>query len=135
MRRTPNASRNSQPRRQTHIVEQDDAPNSEAVQGGTCARQTNLQSPRDAAECGLKMSLIKLNRINKGGEIVLNSQSILFIEVESRSTTIHMTHNLLFSAEETPDAIAEMVESIETARIKNAIQQSGLGAKQTGVSQ
>jgi len=81
------------------------------------------------------MPLIKLNRINKGGEIVLNSQSILFIEVESRSTTIHMTHNLLFSVEETPDAIAEMVESIETARIKNDIQQCGLGAKQTGISQ
>ena len=77
------------------------------------------------------MPLIKLNRINKGGGILFNSQSILFIEVESRSTTIHMTHNLLFSVEETPEAIAEKIEGIETARIKNAIQQSGLGAKST----
>ena len=81
------------------------------------------------------MPLLKLNRINKGGEILLNSQSILFIESESRSTTIHMTHNLLFSVEETPEAIAEKIESIETARIKNAIQQSGLGGRSPGVSQ
>ena len=72
------------------------------------------------------MPLLKLNRINKGGEIVINSEHILLIEVESRSTTIHMTHNLLFSVEESLDAIAEKVELMETARIKNAIQQSGL---------
>src|SRR5207249_10433685 len=76
------------------------------------------------------MPLIKLNRINKGGEIFLNSLSILFIEIESRSTTIHMTHNLLFSVEETPNAIAEKVEGIQTARIKNAIQQNELGGEQ-----
>jgi uncharacterized protein YlzI (FlbEa/FlbD family) len=71
------------------------------------------------------MPLIKLNRINKGGEIVLNSDHILFIEVESRTTTIHLTHNLLFSVEEPLDAIAPKIESTETERLKNALQQSG----------
>jgi len=67
------------------------------------------------------MPLLKLNRINKGGDIVVNSEHIVFIETESRSTTVHLTHNLLFSVEETPLAIAERVEQIETARIRNAI--------------
>ena len=79
------------------------------------------------------MPLLKLNRINKGGEIFLNSEHILFIEVESRSTTIHLTNNLLFSVEETPDAILEKVELLETARIKNATQPSGLAGKQGAV--
>jgi hypothetical protein len=73
------------------------------------------------------MPLIKLNRINKGGDIVLNSEHIVFIEMEARSTTVHMTHNLLFSVEETPVAIAERVEHLESARIKHAILESGLG--------
>ena len=73
------------------------------------------------------MPLIKLNRINKGGDIVLNSEHIVFIETEARSTTVHMTHNLLFSVEETPVAIAERIEQIETARIKNAILGSSSG--------
>ncbi len=72
------------------------------------------------------MALIKLNRINKGGEIVLNSEHILFIEVESRTTTIHMAGNLLFSVVEPIEAIVEKVESMESDRIKTAIQQSGL---------
>ena len=72
------------------------------------------------------MPLIKLSRINKGGEIVINSDHLLFIEVESRSTTVHMHGNMIFSVEEPLDAIAIKIESIETARIKNAIQQSGL---------
>ena len=72
------------------------------------------------------MPLIKLNRINKGGEILIHSEHILFIEVESRTTTIHMTDGLLFSVEEPLDGIAEKVEAMETARIRNAIQQSGL---------
>ena len=76
------------------------------------------------------MPLLKLNRINKGGEILINSEHILFIEVESRTTTIHMAGNLLFSVEEPLEAIAEKVEAIESARIRNAIQQSGLGGKQ-----
>ena len=74
------------------------------------------------------MPLIKLNRINKGGEILLNSEHIVFIETEDRSTTVHLTANLLFSVQETPSAIAERVEQIETARVKNAIVESGLVA-------
>ena len=73
------------------------------------------------------MPLIKLNRINKGGEIVLNSEHIVFIETESRSTTVHLTGNLLFSVEETPVAIAERIEQLATARITNGIAASGLG--------
>ena len=72
------------------------------------------------------MPLVKLNRINKGGEILLNSEHIVFIETESRSTTVHLREGLLFSVEETPAAVAEKVEQIETDRIKNAIQQSGI---------
>jgi len=70
------------------------------------------------------MPLLKLNRINKGGDIVVNSEHIVFIETESRSTTVHLTHNLLFSVEESPVAIAELIEQIETARIRNAIVES-----------
>ena len=73
------------------------------------------------------MPLIKLNRINKGGEIVLNSEHIVFVEMEAKSTTVHLTHNLLFSVEETPVAIAERIEQVETARIKNGIAEGGLG--------
>ena len=75
------------------------------------------------------MPLIKLSRINKGGEIVINSDHILFLEVESRVTTIHMMGNLLFSVEEPLDSVSIKIESIETARLKNAIQQSGLVGK------
>jgi hypothetical protein len=53
------------------------------------------------------MPLIKLNRINKGGEILINSEHLLFVEIESRATTIHMTDRLLFSVEESPASIAE----------------------------
>jgi hypothetical protein len=75
------------------------------------------------------MPLIKLNRINKGGEILINSEHLLFVEIESRATTIHMTDRLLFSVEETPASIAEKIESAHTARIANAIQPSGLTGK------
>jgi hypothetical protein len=75
------------------------------------------------------MPLIKLSRINKGGEIVINSDHILFLEVESRVTTIHMMGNLLFSVEEPLDSLPIKIEAIETARLKNAIQQSGLVGK------
>jgi hypothetical protein len=54
------------------------------------------------------MPLIKLNRINKGGEIVINSEHILFVEIDSRTTTIHMTGNLLFSVEEPLNAVVEL---------------------------
>lgn len=76
------------------------------------------------------MPLIKLNRINKGGEIVLNSDHILFVEVESKATTVHMTGNLLFSVEDPLDSIAIKIEMLETTRFKNAIQQSGLIGRQ-----
>ena len=75
------------------------------------------------------MPLIKLSRINKGGEIVINSDYIVFIEVESKSTTVHLTGNMIFSVEEPLDSIAIKIESLATARIKNAIQQSGLVGK------
>lgn len=71
------------------------------------------------------MALIKLSRINKGGDILVNTEHIIFIEVESRTTTVHL-RNLLFSVEETPQFIAEKVEEVETSRIRNAIQTSGL---------
>ena len=72
------------------------------------------------------MPLIKLNRINKGGEIIINSDYIQFVEIESRATTVHMDGNLLFSVEDPLDSIPIKIEAIETARLKNAIQQSGL---------
>ena len=78
------------------------------------------------------MPLIKLNRINKGGEILLNSEYIVFIETEARTTTVHLTDRLLFSVEETPAAIAERVEQLEVARIKNAIVESGAGVPPAG---
>src|ERR1017187_6978773 len=80
------------------------------------------------------MPLIKLSRINKGGEIVVNSDHILFIEIESKVTTVHMAGNLLFSVEEPLDSIAIKIEMIETNRIKNAIQQSGLIGKEVQTS-
>jgi hypothetical protein len=75
------------------------------------------------------MPLIKLQRINKGGEILISSEHILFIEIESRATTVHMTDRMLFSVEESLQLIAEKIEAAETARIANGIQQSGLTGK------
>ena len=75
------------------------------------------------------MPMIKLNRINKGGEILLNSDHILFIEIEARTTTVHLRKGLLFSVEETPLAIVGAIERLEVGRIKNAIVESGLGGK------
>lgn len=72
------------------------------------------------------MPLIKLNRINKGGEILLNSEHIIYIEVETRTTTINMTEGL-FSVEETPAMIAEQAERIESERIRAALVASGVG--------
>lgn len=73
------------------------------------------------------MPLIKLNRINKGGEILLNSDHIVLIEIDSRTTTVHMRKGQLFAVEESPAAIAEAIERLETSRIRNAIVESGLG--------
>jgi hypothetical protein len=75
------------------------------------------------------MPLIKLNRINKGGDILVNSAQIVYIETEARSTTVHLTQNVLYSVEESPSAIAERIEQIETARIKNALVESGIASK------
>jgi uncharacterized protein YlzI (FlbEa/FlbD family) len=75
------------------------------------------------------MPLIKLNRINRGGEILLNSDHIIYIETEAKSTTVHLTQNLLYAVEETPEAIAATIEQMETARIKNALIESGLAAR------
>lgn len=75
------------------------------------------------------MPLIKLNRINRGGEILVNSDRILYIETEGKSTTVHLAQNLLYAVEETPDAIAEKIEQIETARIRNALIESGIAPR------
>ncbi len=80
-------------------------------------------------QCDRRMPLIKLNRINKGGEILLNSDHIVLVEIESRATTVHMRKGQLFSVEETPAAIADAIERLAVARIKNAIVESGLGSK------
>ncbi len=74
------------------------------------------------------MALIKLNRINRGGEILINSDHIVYIETEAKSTTVHLTQNLLYAVEESPETIANRIEEIESARIKNALIQSGLAA-------
>jgi uncharacterized protein YlzI (FlbEa/FlbD family) len=70
------------------------------------------------------MPLIKLNRINKGGEIVINSEHIQYLEVESKTTTLHLANNLVFSVEEPLDGIIAKIEMIETSRIRNGILQS-----------
>jgi uncharacterized protein YlzI (FlbEa/FlbD family) len=75
------------------------------------------------------MPLIKLNRINKGGPIHLNSEQIVFIELEGRSTTIHLTGGLLFSVEESADEVAAQVEQLSIARIANGIMESGVAAR------
>ena len=75
------------------------------------------------------MPLIKLNRINKGGEILVNSDHIVYIETESRTTTVHLTDGLLFSVEETPDAVTEKIELMAVSRIANGILESGAAAK------
>ena len=69
------------------------------------------------------MPLLRLNRINKGGEILINSEQILFIEIESKVTTVHLTDRQLFSVEESPTVIAERIEAAHTARFANANQQ------------
>ena len=75
------------------------------------------------------MPLLKLNRINKGGEILINSDRIMFIEIESKATTVHMSDRQIFSVEDSLAAIAEKIEAAHTARIANAIRQSGLSDK------
>jgi uncharacterized protein YlzI (FlbEa/FlbD family) len=74
------------------------------------------------------MPLIKLNRINRGGSIFVNSDQILYMEVESKTTTVHMTSGLLFSVEESLESVVKQIEVLEVDRIKLGIQQSGLVA-------
>jgi uncharacterized protein YlzI (FlbEa/FlbD family) len=81
------------------------------------------------------MPLIKLNRINRGGVIFVNSDQMLYMEVESRTTTIHMTSGLLFSVEESLESIVKQIEILEAGRIKDGIQESGLVAKPSDFSQ
>jgi uncharacterized protein YlzI (FlbEa/FlbD family) len=75
------------------------------------------------------MPLLKLNRINKGGEIYLNSDQIRFIEIESGSSTINMGPGNVYAVQETPISISNQLEEMETARIRNAIQTSDLVQK------
>lgn len=75
------------------------------------------------------MPLIKLARTNKSSDNLLNSDHIVFIETESKTTAVHLTGKLLFSVEELPAAIAARIEELETARLKNAIIGSGLATK------
>ena len=78
------------------------------------------------------MPLIKLNRINKGGEIYLNSAQIRFIEIESGSSTVNMGPGNVYAVQETPEAIAATVERLESSRISNAIRMSGLAPEKAG---
>lgn len=78
------------------------------------------------------MPLIKVNRINKGGEILLNTDHILFAEVEAKSTTIHMTGNLLFSVEESLNALSQKVVAIEGACQASALAQGTSAAPTPG---
>ena len=61
-----------------------------------------------------RMPLIKLNRINKGGEIIIGTEHVVYIEVESKTTTVHMTNGLLFSVEEPMDAILQKIDALAT---------------------
>jgi hypothetical protein len=75
------------------------------------------------------MPLIKLNRINKGGVILLNSEDIMSVELEMKTSTVTLIGGQLFSVEETPEIIAAMIEQMESDRIKNAIINSGLAPR------
>ena len=80
------------------------------------------------------MPHIKLNRINRGGVIFVNSDLVLYMEVESKTTTIHMTSGLLFSVEESLESIVKQIEIFEANRIRIGIQESGLVAKPSDFS-
>jgi uncharacterized protein YlzI (FlbEa/FlbD family) len=79
------------------------------------------------------MPLLKLNRINKGGEIYLNSDQIRFIEIETGSSTINMGPGFVYAVQESPEAIARQVEELHTQRIRDAIISSGLVDKRTEI--
>jgi uncharacterized protein YlzI (FlbEa/FlbD family) len=79
------------------------------------------------------MPLLKLNRINKGGEIFLNSDLIRFIEIESGSSTVNMGPGNVYAVQETPEAISAKVEEMHSRRIRDAILSSGLVEKKTEI--
>lgn len=80
------------------------------------------------------MPLLKLNRINKGGEIYINSDQIKFIEIESGSSTVNMGPGNVYAVQETPEVISNKLEEIHAARIRNALISSGLVKKKTEIS-
>lgn len=70
------------------------------------------------------MPLLKLNRINKGGEIYVNSDQIRFIEIETGSTTVNMGPGNVYAVQESPEIISGKIEEMHSARIRNAINSS-----------
>ncbi|HWF18528.1 MAG TPA: flagellar FlbD family protein [Verrucomicrobiae bacterium] len=79
------------------------------------------------------MPLLKLNRINKGGEIFINSDQIRFIEIETGSSTVNMGPGNVYAVQETPEVIADKIEELHTKRIRDAIVSSGLVDKKTEI--
>jgi uncharacterized protein YlzI (FlbEa/FlbD family) len=77
------------------------------------------------------MPLLKLTRINKGGDVYLNSEHIRFIEIEGRSSTVNMGPGNVYSVEETPEVISIKLEEMETLRIKNALLSSEILQKKS----
>ena len=73
------------------------------------------------------MPLLKLNRINRGGEIYINSEQIRFIEIEAGSSTVNLGDGSLFAVQESPEAISQQLEAMETLRFKNALQSGNQG--------
>lgn len=69
----------------------------------------------------INMPLLKLQRINKGGEIYVNSEHIRFIEIETGSTTVNLGPGNVFAVTDSPEAISTRLEQMETLRIKHAI--------------
>ena len=72
------------------------------------------------------MPFLKLSRINRGGEIFINTDLIRFIEIDTGSTTINMGPGNVYAVMETPAQIARMVEESAIARFREAIQTSGI---------
>jgi len=79
------------------------------------------------------MPLLKLNRINKGGEIYINSEQIRFIEIESGSSTVNLGPGNVYAVQETPDIISAKLEEMASLRIRNAIATSGLVEKKSEI--
>ena len=70
------------------------------------------------------MPLLKLNRINKGGEIFLNSDQIRFIEIDGGSSTVNLGPGNVYAVQESPDSISAKLEEMESARIRTDQQQA-----------